>query len=1287
MRKYTRKLLAFFVSFVMAVVMVPMNGFNSYAADTTVSVTTYQKVTSTNNWESDKEYVIYSNGYALVNKNGSISAQQVTLTGENPTVPDSAIWKISKSGDYYNISNNNQYLNINDKLSLGDSQNLKIRSSADRIYNSDKTYLKFNDSWTVSSSKSSVEIYKKVTETKTIKDLTPDEKLYNDDAAVGKEYPDPGFVKIKKQATSTNFNGTGVAEVELSATGVPMRKGSDIVLILDVSSSMKDGFTPGTPMYDTKKAAEDFVNKVLGDNADGTKSNNRLALVTFAGRAPGSNTYTGEEGYGNEILNTFKNANSKGEIIKKIKGIQHQQGTDYDYAFKAAGQLLEKADSNRDKYVVFMTDGEPYNYNGIQNFNSIPFINGVPQEHKLSSDIKTKYGDKLKLYSIGFDMQLDKAKAILQNISSGDGYYIDATNTTELNDAFSKIATSIKKAGTDAVVTDVIGDAFTLQTTKTLPNSKPNLTFNPTIKVTSYDTYTHADYNAGNCEYNDIGKRKDNKEVLETVRFSADGKAAYSDQIGNGNTNILEDGVITAKTFKYTVATKTFEWTIGDITEQDIALSYYVYLKGSMEGERGDGLYDTNENATINYKNYLGQDTTREFEKPKMPWGAAVVNYEFYLVNEKGQPVNSKGDIIPFENRVKISDVKSVKFNWNNSTKVEAKVEASKLVPKGYSLHIENATYIANAVSSGKGSYKIGGTIPTEPSDAQQSTIMYQADEQYANSYVAFGVLNKTTLIPDTVVLDYGKSIDIDVMANDRVQDAVLDSVASNDTKVDVKLGDGSTDTLVNDFDKQVKLTNGKATVEDGKVVYTPTKYMDSIDKFLYSAKVTTSSTVEGGKDINYYRYQQVTVIPATTVYYEDNFGSEKKVDENGIIYSGGISYSGNWGTEGSSSNSKQDSYVEGKDLYGKDSSYERDNQLSAGSAHVVTGKSDKSVKAEFKFKGTGFDIISRTNSTSTKIVIQVKDSSGNIVKSKVLDNLYQSGDLYQIPVYKVHDLTYGEYTVVITVGASSKVGENANFYLDAIRIYDPLGKDNNNNKDFDEANIQYKADKEAYASITELRKILIKADSFTAGQPVSQTLKGAVFVDKTEDEYSITNYENNGPNNEVYLKKGQSIAFKLTTTGDPTSIKIGAKAPNGEAKFEFGSSANINDPISLNTATDMYYDVTNNIKFTTNDDGSKEGIVVITNKSEEDNIVSLTDLKITYNEPQVKTSYSVDNNTVEQALKVAKLRTEKTEDTSNNNISSNDENDDNQPSSDNTNPSPSHNIFQTIKNWFSKWF
>ncbi len=71
----------------------------------------------------------------------------------------------------------------------------------------------------------------------------PDEILYPDDVTSGDEkpqYPDQGAVKVNKTATSDDFNGTGVAKVELGTTGVPMKKGVDVVIVFDVSTSMED---------------------------------------------------------------------------------------------------------------------------------------------------------------------------------------------------------------------------------------------------------------------------------------------------------------------------------------------------------------------------------------------------------------------------------------------------------------------------------------------------------------------------------------------------------------------------------------------------------------------------------------------------------------------------------------------------------------------------------------------------------------------------------------------------------------------------------------------------------------------------------------------------------------------------------------------------------------------------------------------------------------------------------------------------------------------------------------
>ena len=66
------------------------------------------------------------------------------------------------------------------------------------------------------------------------------------------------------------------------------------------------------------------------------------------------------------------------------------------------------------------------------------------------------------------------------------------------------------------------------------------------------------------------------------------------------------------------------------------------------------------------------------------------------------------------------------------------------------------------------------------------------------------------------------------------------------------------------------------------------------------------------------------------------------------------------------------------------------------------------------------------------------------------------------------------------------------------------------------------------------------------------------MFVDSKGNTSTIKDYEDFGPNNEVYLSKGNSIGFKLKSS-TPASVKIGAKAPDGTAtksynwfKFKF---------------------------------------------------------------------------------------------------------------------------------------
>lgn len=307
------------------------------------------------------------------------------------------------------------------------------------------------------------------------------------------------------------------------------------------------------------------------------------------------------------------------------------------------------------------------------------------------------------------------------------------------------------------------------------------------------------------------------------------------------------------------------------------------------------------------------------------------------------------------------------------------------------------------------------------------------------------------------------------------------------------------------------------------------------------------------------------------------------------------------------------------KKIYGYDDAYNKDNssKLSMGTAHKVTVTSAMAdtnawkeqpnsawPTASFTFTGTGFDIISLTDNTSGAILVKVTGENYN--KNFLVDNYYgynynkETGEwttdktggnnaLYQIPVMKVTDLPHGTYNVTIQVffneffdGTESGT---YNFWLDAIRIYNPMG-------DY----ADYTKDNEGYPQYIQLHDELVK----TAEESGEKKL---VFIDGAASA-TIAEYANYGPNNEVYLANGQAISFKVPTNDKIASIQIGAKAPKGTATMTVkGENVTTKLEKPLETATEMYYDITAQAK------GGQ--LVTISNTS--GSILSLTNLKITY--------------------------------------------------------------------------
>lgn len=367
-------------------------------------------------------------------------------------------------------------------------------------------------------------------------------------------------------------------------------------------------------------------------------------------------------------------------------------------------------------------------------------------------------------------------------------------------------------------------------------------------------------------------------------------------------------------------------------------------------------------------------------------------------------------------------------------------------------------------------------------------------------------------------------------------------------------------------------------------------------------------------------------IIPATNVYYEDSFakfyGSDGK-QQTQFNATGTDDTPGVWYIDGQEKTATQALEALGEktnhNVYGYDPAYQDSTMFSMGSARKVTVNTNgEYAQAKFTFKGTGFDVISLTNNKSGAITVEVLDSTGSTAyttankKALYLVNNYYgytynstTGEwtaspeienaLYQVPVIRVRDLEYGqEYTAVITVDYAdifNKTGDGKySFWLDAVRVYDPMGESVNTGN-------TYGQDGEAYPQYIKLRSELKKLNS---GETASS---GALFIDGKENA-NISEYANYGPNNEVYLAKGQAITFKLAGTdlSKIETVQIGVKAPNGTAKLV----VNNGEAKVLGTATEMYYDITTAAV----NNGAQ--LVTVTNTGEA--ILSLTNLKITFN-------------------------------------------------------------------------
>lgn len=617
---------------------------------------------------------------------------------------------------------------------------------------------------------------------------------------------------------------------------------------------------------------------------------------------------------------------------------------------------------------------------------------------------------------------------------------------------------------------------------------------------------------------------------------------------------------------------------------------------------------------------------------------------------------------------------------WKN--RVEAKTTDYPVSINGNKVDVTGFDYSTNYVTKNHPGKKL--IVEILVNGLQSGIDMYSNDTEqaksgiYKNSTETTAVKNfvspKVTIPEYSYVLDYGKKVTIP-NTDESQSKAYSETTQINSTKAAPTTS------------PSIKKTYGTFALENKTLTYQPRRInWDGFDSIFSFGKKTGDE----------YEWSKTNVIPATSVYYEDDFGTDDNGDANvAIVWTG--SWKDSKKDEDQSQtgiSSKDNQQSSDNENYGWDDSYKDDTGYSNGSAHY---SSQKLASATFRFTGTGVDVYSRTNegvgkiSTSLKKVTKNTDGTETVktIKYKSIDNLSVSGDYYQIPTLNYDDLDYGTYEVTIKVAPVSSENRGT-YYLDGIRVYNPLGEVDTNST----AGKAYKEAGESNAQYIQVRKDLLDSSKV---QAIDTAIQGSLFIDKLgAGTTEIGTYKDYGPKNEVYLKsdteknKIQGVAFNINGySSEKNKVFIGLKSPTGKEVTVKVTSGDKVEEIKLKSAADLYYQITPDTK----------GNVVIENMS--DNLLSITKVRIT-GENLTANGYALTStpelmsyvNTFDALQEKQDTNQKDTEDTLDkgdvdiNNSGDNDTNKDNssQDNNEQTKPDNTWNkIMNSIKSWFRK--
>lgn len=157
-------------------------------------------------------------------------------------------------------------------------------------------------------------------------------------------------------------------------------QGASVVMVLDASDSMNYNIGNTTKLAALKKAANTFIDTLKSKSPE-----SEIAIIWYSGHEGGSTSITNP---GFKQLNKDEDVSS---LKSTIDDKNASDGTPMGVTLETARNRLSNAKHEKNKYVVFMTDGLPGYSEGSDNWNCMVANNAVKNANLIKNDATTLY--------------------------------------------------------------------------------------------------------------------------------------------------------------------------------------------------------------------------------------------------------------------------------------------------------------------------------------------------------------------------------------------------------------------------------------------------------------------------------------------------------------------------------------------------------------------------------------------------------------------------------------------------------------------------------------------------------------------------------------------------------------------------------------------------------------------------------------------------------------------------------------------------------------------------------